>query len=632
MIKHSKLILFVIMIIFSSNISITSGNNFEKIVKLSSPNEVIPIEAWNKTFGGENLDWGWSVKETSDGGMIIAGETVSFGSGGYDAWLIKTDSNGNESWNRTFGGIHKDGCRSVQQTTDNGFILGGYADSYGYPGHDAWFIKTDDEGNKEWDSIFGGPASDATFSILQTSDEGYVGLGYVDSYGAGNHDLWLIKTDKYGNEEWNKTYGTAEWELGYSVKECDDGGFIIIGTTQSYGAGYQDAWLIKTDSNGVEEWNNTYGGVSNDWGSGLVIVDDGYLITGDTRSYGPGGYDIWLIKTDKNGNELWKRVWGESVSDDTGYDIVKADDGGFVITGTKTSFSTQLTDIWLIKTDDDGYMEWNLTIDGGEDDWSYSVDETTDGGYIITGLTNSYGSGDYDLWLIKVELVNYQNQPPTAPIINGSKYGDIGEICDYTFVAEDTEGDDLFYFVDWGDGTLDDWFGPFPSGEEVNASHSWDVEGQYEVRARAKDFLENEGDWSDPFLVRIGNNPPNEPNIDGPKSGKAGNSYDYIFNATDPDEDDIWYHIGWGDKEIIYIYGPYPSGEEISLSYIWLEKGTYIITCWARDIYDEESEISTLEVKMPRNKPFYFNFNILSLLFERFTNRLSIIKNLLPSE
>jgi len=613
-----------IIILIGSNATFASNFNFEKTMISSIPNYLIPQESWNKTFGGDNLDWGWSVKETADGGFIIAGETVSFGSGNYDSWLIKTDSNGNESWNRTFGGSAKDGSRSVQQTNDSGYILGGYADSYGYPGHDAWFIKTDNNGFEEWDFVTGGIASDGTFTVIQTSDEGYIGVGYADSYGSGSHDLWLVRTDKNGNEEWNKTYGTSEWDTGYSLKQCDDGGYIIIGTTQSYGSGGQDAWLIKTDMNGTEEWNKTYGGTNNDWGSAVIITDDGFFITGDTRSYGPGGYDIWLIKTDKQGNELWKSVYGESDSDDTGYFFIQTSDGGFAIIGIKTSFSTQLTDIWLIKTDDNGNEEWNITIDGGEDEWSYSVDETNDGGYIIVGKTNSYGNGNYDLWLIKVELVNYENQPPTAPNINGPKLGKVGKDYEYKFVSEDSEGNDIYYFIDWDDDTYNEWIGPFSSGEEAIISHAWSSEENYSILAKAKDTHGAESNWSEPYIVIIGNHPPNKPYIDGPKSGKTGKSYEYTFNTTDPDGDDIAeYFINWGDGKEEIITGPFLSGEEVTTNHTWQAKGTYTIRARAKDIFDAESSWSEFEVIIPRNKM------ISNSLFLQFLERFPLVREVL---
>ncbi len=494
--RYSKLFVLIIinLIIFSYN---THGYQQESLSKTLSSKDFEPIEVWNKTFGGEDLDWGWSVQETSDGGLIIAGETVSFGSGGFDSWLIKTDCNGNETWNKTYGGTAKDGSRSVQQTNDGGYILGGYADSYGYPGHDAWFIKTDNNGNEEWDSVFGGIQSDGTFKVMQTNDEGFIGVGYADSFGAGSHDLWVIKTDEYGNEQWNKTFGTADWDTGYSIKQCNDMGYLIIGTTLSYGSGNQDAWLIKTDVNGTEEWNETYGGTDNDWGSNIVIKEDGFFITGDTRSFGSGGYDIWLIKTDLYGNEQWKIVYGDPLYDETGYSLIETSDGGFAIIGTKTSFSTELTDIWLIKTDNNGHIQWNITLDGGNDEWGYSVDETSDGGYIIAGRTNSYGNGNYDLWLIKVEIENFENQPPAAPVVNGSSEGYIGYEQNFTISAIDPDSDDVFYYIEWGDGEIEEWIGPFKSGEEIDISHTWLDEGEYLIKAKAKDTEGFEGPWND---------------------------------------------------------------------------------------------------------------------------------------
>ena len=207
----------------------------------------------NKTFGGTDLDWGWAVQQTSDGGYIIIGETVSYGSGFYDAWLIKTDSNGNEQWNKTFGGSAKDGGRSGQQTRDGGYIIGGYADSYGYPGHDGWLIKTDEFGNEQWNYTFGGPSTDAFFSAVQTADNGFIGSGYETSFGPGGYDAWLVKTNAIGKREWDKSFGGEGMEHGMSAKQASDGGYIIAGDTSSYGAGGTDLWLIKTDTFGDEQ-------------------------------------------------------------------------------------------------------------------------------------------------------------------------------------------------------------------------------------------------------------------------------------------------------------------------------------------------------------------------------------------
>ncbi len=624
MTKNSLIITFVI-IIFLIGINNTSSTSIDiiKTMRIPNKNEYIPKEAWNKTFGGEDLDWGWSVQETTDGGFIIAGETVSFGAGGYDAWLIKTDSNGNETWNKTFGGAVKDGVRSVQQTNDSGYIIAGYADSYGNPGHDVWLIKTDDGGNEEWNSIFGGLASDGAFSVWQTIDEGYVAVGYVDSYGAGNHDLWLIKTDMNGNEEWNKTYGTTEWDLGNSVQQTSDGGYIIIGATESYGSGNQDAWLIKTDMYGNEEWNKTYGGTLNDWGSAVVMADDGgYLITGDTRSYGPGGYDVWLIKTDMYGNEEWNKTYGDSASTDTGYSIKETSDGGYIITGTKTSFATELTDVWLIKTDVNGYMQWNLTLDGGEDDWSYSVDETMDEGYIITGLTNSYGNGGYDLWLIKVELVLYENQPPNNPSDPEPEDGatDVDVNADLSWTCSDPEGDDLIYdvYFESDDPTPDDLV-------SSNQSDSWydpwimeyDTDYYWQIVAKDNQGLTTDGPiWS--FTTENEpNEPPTAPDIDGPSKGSAGEELCWEFHSDDPDENQIKYIIDWGDENSSETGFNSPC-TPVEVCHTYEEEGEYVITATAEDEKGLVSEESTFSIKVttPRSRTVYHQ--LLLRFFERF--------------
>jgi len=211
-------------------------------------------EVWNKTFGGADYDCGADHLQFSTGGYIITGYTVSYGAGDEDVWLIKTDSQGNEVWNKTFGGADKDYGSSVQQTTDSGYIITGKAGSCGA---DVWLVKTDSQGNEVWNKTFGGADYDCGSSVQQTTDGGYIITGYTESYGAGSADVWLIETDSQGNEMWNKTFGGADKDYGISVQQTTDGGYIVTGYTESYGAGSADVWLIKTDSQGNEVWNNT---------------------------------------------------------------------------------------------------------------------------------------------------------------------------------------------------------------------------------------------------------------------------------------------------------------------------------------------------------------------------------------
>jgi hypothetical protein len=175
--------------------------------------------AWSVTFGGSELDGGRSVQQSADGGYVITGHAMSYRTSKTDVWLIKTDSLGNMAWNKTFGGSRLDYGLSVQQTSDRGYIMAGYTYSYGAGRSDVWLIKTDSLGNMAWNETFGGSGEDMGYSVQQTSDGGYVVAGYTHSYGAGESDAWLIKTDSSGNVAWNQTFGDSEVDRGYSVQQ-----------------------------------------------------------------------------------------------------------------------------------------------------------------------------------------------------------------------------------------------------------------------------------------------------------------------------------------------------------------------------------------------------------------------------
>ena len=315
-----------------SNISIncTNSYNIEPNICTYTPNKdwtkTFGGSYWSHTYGGSSYDEGYAVQLTDDRGYIIAGATVSFGAGDWDVWLIKTDSNGNEEWNSTFGGISYDRGYSVQQTDDDRYIIAGYTVSYNSDGTgcDVWLIKTDSNGNEEWNSTFGGTGIpnkfDMGYDVQQTDDGGFIIAGDTEIYYVSMSDVLLIKTDSSGNEVWTKTFGGSAADRGRSVQQTFDGGYIIAGWAVSFIGPDPDVWLIKTDTNGDEEWNSIYGYEENsgEWGYAVQqTIDGGYVIAGATMSAvlmrngskssnKEEGTDVWLIKTISDGNSFFQ--------------------------------------------------------------------------------------------------------------------------------------------------------------------------------------------------------------------------------------------------------------------------------------------------------------------------------------
>ena len=387
------------------------------------PSGPIPQEEWNRTYGGSSDDVGTYGQQTKDGGYIITGYTSSYGADAPfswlikvqhrgDLWLIKTDAEGQKEWDRTYGGLGKDLGFFVQQTKDEGYIIVGGKKSFWIIGsYDLWIIKTDAKGNVLWDRTFGGSGEDLGFSVQQTNDDGYIIAGYT-SFTNGKK-AWIIKIDSQGNKQLDMATGRADSEAA-SIGLTKDGGYIITGYTPSSGSGKEDVWLIKTNSKLHWDWLKTFGGPSRDLGLSVQETEDGgYIIAGLTESFGAGKGDVWLIKTDPKGDREWDRTFGGS-NFDSGASVQQTRDGGYIVTGYNTTTidnvgsysrlfnSDNIGRVWLIKTDSEGIELWNETFGGTRNDWGNSVQETRDGGYIITGVTESYGAGKEDVWLIKV--------------------------------------------------------------------------------------------------------------------------------------------------------------------------------------------------------------------------------------
>jgi len=241
------------------------------------------------------------------GGYIIAGITSSFGVN-TDVWLIKTNASGNTLWTRTYGGTSWDLGEDVKQTTDGGYIIAGWTRSFGNSDQ-VYLVKTNASGDTIWTRTYGGTNQDWGNSVQQTLDGGYIVAGWTNSFG-NTWQVYLIKTNASGDTLWTRTYGGAMEEYGYSVHQTTDRGYIVVGVTSSFGNNYQ-VYLIKTNASGDTLWTRTYGGAAYDEGRTVQQTSDGgYIIAGSTASFGPGSYDVYLIKTDVNGNVGTERGQG----------------------------------------------------------------------------------------------------------------------------------------------------------------------------------------------------------------------------------------------------------------------------------------------------------------------------------
>ena len=357
---------------------------------------------FQKTFGGTNMDEGQSVQQTTDGGYIIAGSTFSFGAGTVDVYLIKTNANGDTLWTKTFGGTGDDLGNSVEQTTDGGYIIAGYTYGFGAGDVDVYLIRTNSIGDILWTKTFGGTDQDFGYSVKQTNDSGYIIAGTTRSFGAGFEDIYLIKTNANGDTLWTKTFGGTGEDIGYSVQQTSDGGYLIGGNSTSFGAGAKDVYLIKTDVAGNIVWTKVFGGAANDIAQSVQQTSDGgYIIAGGANSFSLST-DVYLIKTNAAGDTLWTKTFG-GTSYDRGESVQQTNDGGYIIAGIILGCSACPADVYLIRTNATGDTLWTKTFGSTNEDFGFSVKQTTDGGYIIAGWTLSFGAGIYDLYLIKTD-------------------------------------------------------------------------------------------------------------------------------------------------------------------------------------------------------------------------------------
>ena len=423
-----------------------------------------PVIQSQKTIGGKLDDNFYTMACTKDGGYVVGGSSKSGISGEKtesnrgidpttpDYWLVKLNRAGEIEWDKTIGGSDWDELLSVQQTRDGGYILGGNSSSpksgektqnSRRGSLDYWVVKLDSSGNIEWDRTFGGFDEDLLSRVKQTRDGGYIlggrslsnASGEKTENGRGDYDFWIVKIDRKGNKQWDKTIGGDDFEFFTCLDQTSDGGYIVGGTSSSgmsgdkteASRGRDDCWIIKLDMNGNIEKDKTIGGSKDDELNDLQqTADGGYIlgassfsnISGEKSQRSRGGYDYWIVKLDKEWNKRWDRAIGGDLNDFM-RDIVQTEDRGYALcgysvsnaSGEKTEPSRGVDDYWFVKVDSRGNFQWDKTIGGADHDFAGGVLSVSNNKFIIGGYSYSGISGDKtepsrggtDFWVVTVK-------------------------------------------------------------------------------------------------------------------------------------------------------------------------------------------------------------------------------------
>jgi len=345
---------------------------------------------FQKTYGGADADYASDIVRTDDGGYLMAGRTECFGAGSYDAWLIRTDSLGDTLWTRTHGTSGFEGAFALSAIPGGGWYVAGHgANSNGYA--NVWVLRVDANGDTVWTRELEGQYNDWGWSVATTADGGCIVAGQTESYGAGYVDAWLIKFESDGDTAWAKTHGASDkWDIFYTVAQAPDGGYILGGA--NYAAGQrEDAWLVKTDASGEEEWSHTYSGTAGAYEDFREVIN---VAGGGFAACGAWNGQLHLARLNNGGDTLWTRVY-EGLQH-IGYGMASCSDGGFVMTGSR------IQDVSLVRVDSNGDTLWTRTYGGIDPDAGYAVMQTDDG-YAVVGFTRSFGAGWFDAWFIKTD-------------------------------------------------------------------------------------------------------------------------------------------------------------------------------------------------------------------------------------
>jgi hypothetical protein len=355
---------------------------------------------WEKTYGGAGDDRAFGIVPSGDGGFLVVGSSTSFGTGKTPiGWIVRTDFQGNKLWNKTYE--EKISCEIRNAVKiNNGFLLVGNKFSLNGDS-EGWLLRIDESGNVLWSETLGESGINRIFSATVTTN-GYVLVGFVYPWGSINSKAWMIKTDTDGKVQWNRTYGTSGENAFRAILAIENNQYVVAGYTNSMGNGDYDFWLVKTDQSGDVLWSRNYGGPKSDMAYALTRTEEGYMIVGETHSFGEGDANAFVVKTDSDGTPLWEKAYGGSKFD-VANAITPSSSGGYVITGSTFSFGKGQRDFWIFKVDHDGEVLWSRTQGREGFEEAYAIVEVAKNQFVLAGWTNSIGNGNYDYYVVKMK-------------------------------------------------------------------------------------------------------------------------------------------------------------------------------------------------------------------------------------
>ncbi|ABN57794.1 MULTISPECIES: SdrD B-like domain-containing protein [Methanoculleus] len=386
-----------------------------------------PAVIWNRTYGGpDTYDAAYAaVPDPGGTGLFLAGETASFGAK-TDAWVIRLAPDGGEEWNRTYGGEEADAAHSIIRTNSSNLLFAGNltlvtngteADT------DAWLVEIDPSGGEVWNRTYGGPDVNATAAaVIEAEDGGYVFVGSITPREGNESSAWAVRVNEVGDETWNRTFGGAGENAANAVTRIPGGDFVVAGSTGSSGAGMADVWVVRLDGSGGEVWNRTFGSPDDDAGRAVINTSDGNLLVAGTFTERPDNTtvdtDALLIKLTPDGDIVWNWIYGDFGVNETAAAVIETPDGGYLFAGETAYPGVDDTDAWLVATDADGAVAWSRTFGGiNSDDAAASLIESAPGEFVFAGMFNatvSGGTANMDAWAVKLGPEPTPTPTPTA--------------------------------------------------------------------------------------------------------------------------------------------------------------------------------------------------------------------------